>query len=186
MVIAAIGKLGVQTTSFVAIIGASGLAIGLALQGSLANFASGVMMIMFHPFKVGDIITAGSITGTVHDIQIFSSVILTPDNKKIIVPNSKLTGDYIVNFTGMPTRRVDMTFTVSAPDVQTARQTISRIMETDSRILTNPSPGLHLTDIDGTKYTFNLQPHVNTADYGAVKNSVTEQIKLSFYEMEKS
>jgi small conductance mechanosensitive channel len=101
VVIAAISKLGVQTTSFVAIIGAAGLAIGLALQGALANFAAGVMLILFHPFKVGDNITGAGQTGKVHEIQMFSTVLVGPDNQAIIIPNSKVTADIIVNFEGV-------------------------------------------------------------------------------------
>ena len=186
VVIAAISKLGVQTTSFVAIIGASGLAIGLALQGSLSNFAAGVMIIIFHPFKVGDQITAGAISGTIYDIQIFSSVVLTPDNKRIIVPNAKLTSDAIVNFTAMPTRRVDMSFTVIAPDEQTARRMIKEIIDQDERVLKTPAANIYLVEALEYSFTYNVQPHVNTADYSKTMNSITEQVKLAFYELSKS
>lgn len=183
VVIAAIGKLGVQTTSFVAIIGASGLAIGLALQGSLSNFAAGVMMIIFHPFKVGDVITAGVITGTVHDIQIFSSIILTPDNKKIIVPNSKLTSDSITNFTAMTTRRIDLSFVVSAPDLHTAKVMIAGILDAEPRILKSPAYSIFLTEIETTGFRLSVQPYVNTADFNAVQKAVTEKVKLAFFEL---
>jgi len=183
VIIAALSKLGIQTTSFVAIIGAAGLAIGLALQGSLANLAAGVMMVIFHPFKLGDDITAGGVTGKVHDIQIFSSIILTPDNKTIIVPNAKLTSDAIVNYTARGTRRVDMAFTVKAPDVETARKMICDLIDQDTRILKEPAPLIQVTDIGDGTFSFNVQPHVASNDYAAVLNDVTEKVKLAFYHL---
>ena len=107
VVIAALSKLGIQTTSFVAIIGAAGLAVGLALQGSLANFAAGVMLIIFKPFKVGEFIQAGGALGTVQEIQIFNTILNAPDNRRVVVPNSKITGDNITNFSGITNRRID-------------------------------------------------------------------------------
>ncbi|MEA2109425.1 MAG: mechanosensitive ion channel, partial [Pseudomonadota bacterium] len=108
VVIAAISKLGVQTTSFIAVLGAAGLAIGLALQGSLANFAAGFLLIIFHPFKAGDFIDAAGMTGTVSEISIFTTILKTPDNKVVIIPNSAVMGGTITNYSTMPTRRVDL------------------------------------------------------------------------------
>ena len=118
VIIAALGALGVETTSFIAIIGAAGLAIGFALQGSLANFAAGVMLIIFRPFKGGDFVEAGGTSGTVEEISIFNTILKTPDNKKVILPNSKITGDTITNFSAKDTRRVDLVFGIGYPDVR--------------------------------------------------------------------
>ena len=116
VIIAALSKLGIQTTSLIAIIGAAGLAVGLALQGSLANFAAGVMLIIFKPFKTGDFIQAGGTMGTVQKIQIFNTILNAPDNRRIVVPNSKATGDNITNFSGIEKRRIDLVFGISYSD----------------------------------------------------------------------
>lgn len=117
VVVAALNKLGVETTSFVAILGAAGLTVGLALQGSLANFAAGVMLVMFKPFKVGDFIEAGGVLGSVQEIQIFNTILSAPDNRRIVVPNSKITGDNITNFSDLDKRRIDLIFGISYGDV---------------------------------------------------------------------
>ena len=141
VVIAAINKLGIQTTSFIAIIGAAGLAIGLALQGSLANFAAGVLMIIFRPFKVGDLIEGGGTAGTVEEIQIFATQLKSADNKTIIVPNSKILGGNIVNYSTKETRRVDMTFGIGyEDDIDKSRSVIQGIINKDERVLKDPAP----------------------------------------------
>ena len=136
IVIAALGELGVHTASFVAVIGAAGLAIGLALQGSLANFAAGVLMIIFKPFKVGDYIEAGGVAGTVEEISIFTTELKSPDNKKVIVPNAKVTGDNIVNYSAKDQRRIDIVAGVSyGDDLDKVRQVLEQILAEDERIL---------------------------------------------------
>ena len=128
VVIAALGQLGIQTASFIAVIGAAGLAIGLALQGSLANFAAGFLMIIFRPFKVGDYIEGAGVGGTVEKIKIFTTQLQTPDNKTIIIPNSKLTGDNIINYSTKGTRRVDLVFGISyQDDIDRARELFGKI-----------------------------------------------------------
>lgn len=185
--IAAIGKLGVQTTSFVALIGAAGLAIGLALQGSLANFAAGVLILMFRPFNVGDSIQAAGVSGKVNDIQIFNSILLSADNKKIIVPNAKITGDIIINHTAMPTRRVDMVFSIlKTDDLQKAKNIISSILDQDERVLKDPPANVFVADLAGDNVNIGVQPYVNTPDYTKVLNSITEKVKLGFDEKLRS
>ncbi|HNX01634.1 MAG TPA: mechanosensitive ion channel [Candidatus Cloacimonadota bacterium] len=179
--IAAIGKLGVQTTSFVALIGAAGLAVGLALQGSLANFAAGVLILIFRPFNVGDSIQAGGVTGKIHDIQIFTTVLLSPDNKKIIVPNAKINADVIINSTAMPTRRVDMVFSIAkTDDVIKAREIIKSVLDTEDKILKDPAPNIVVSELAGDNVNLSVQPYVNTADYSAVLYAVTEKVKIAF------
>ncbi len=136
VILASIGQLGVQTTSFIAVIGAAGLAIGLALQGSLSNFAAGVLMLIFRPFKVGDYIEAAGTAGTVEEIQIFSTMLKTPDNKAIIVPNAKITSDNITNISAKPTRRVDFVFGVGYDDdIDKVKEVIKDVLTQEDRIL---------------------------------------------------
>ncbi|RTZ74460.1 MAG: hypothetical protein DSZ02_05160, partial [Gammaproteobacteria bacterium] len=141
VVIAALGEIGIQTTSFIAILGAAGLAIGLALQGSLANFAAGFMLIIFRPFKVGDVIEAAGVTGKVDEIQIFTTTLRTPDNKTIIIPNGKLGNDNIINYSTQETRRVDITVGVGYDsDLKQVREVLQEIVDADGRILKDPEP----------------------------------------------
>lgn len=180
VIIAAVGKLGVQTTSFVAIIGAAGLAVGMALQGSLANFAAGVMIILFKPFKVGDSITGAGITGKVHDIGIFSTIILSSDNRKIIVPNAKLSGDSITNFSAMPTRRIELSIGVpGSVEINSARELLLAVLNSEEKVLKDPAPVVTITAADAAAITFGLFAHVNNADLGAVQTALTEKIKLA-------
>jgi small conductance mechanosensitive channel len=140
IVVAALGQLGIQTTSFIAILGAAGLAVGLALQGSLSNFAAGFLLIIFRPFKVGDLIEAAGVFGVVEAIQIFTTQLKTADNKTVIVPNAKLTDDNIVNWTVKGTRRVDMVFGIGyEDDIDKARSLMAEIIAQDSRILKTPN-----------------------------------------------
>lgn len=178
IIIAAIGKLGIQTTSLVAIFGAAGLAVGLALQGSLSNFAAGVMMILFKPFKIGDSITAAGQTGSVNDIGIFHTTILTSDNKKIIVPNSAITGGAITNFSAMPTRRVELNVAVpGATDLNKARDLIQGVLNADARILKDPAPGIGIADANAAEIKFAVTAHVNNAEMGAVQSTLLENIR---------
>jgi small conductance mechanosensitive channel len=180
-IIAALGLLGIQTTSFIAIIGAAGLAVGLALQGSLANFAAGFLLIIFRPFKVGDFIEAAGVAGTVDAIQIFTTELATPDNKTVIVPNSKLTGDNIVNYSTKGTRRVDMVFGIGyEDDIDNARNIITEILSQDERVLKDPPTKIALSELADSSVNFIARPWVNSSDYWSVYWETTEKVKKQF------
>lgn len=181
VIIAAIKNLGIQTASFVAVLGAAGLAIGLALQGSLSNFAAGVLMIIFKPLKVGDFVEAGGATGVVEEVGIFTTVIKTPDNKKIIVPNSKVTGDNILNYTANGTRRVDMVAGVSySDDIDKVRRVLSDILAEDDRVLKEPAPMIGLLEMADSSVNFTVRPWVKAEDYWDVFFDTQEKIKKRF------
>jgi small conductance mechanosensitive channel len=181
VVIAALGQLGIQTTSFIAILGAAGLAIGLALQGSLANFAAGFLMIIFRPFKVGDFIEGAGVAGVVEEIQIFTTTLKTGDNKIIIVPNAKLSGDNITNYSALETRRVDMTVGV-AYDANLAhvKNVLNDIISKDERILAEPASQVAVAELADSSVNFVVRVWTKTADYWAVKFDMTETIKNRF------
>lgn len=182
-IIAALGQLGIQTASFIAVIGAAGLAIGLALQGSLANFAAGFLMIIFRPFKVGDYIEGAGIAGTVEEMQIFTTQVKTPDNKTIIVPNAKITGDNIVNYSTKGTRRVDMVFGIGyESDIDKARQIMEEIVTNDGRVLKDPPHKIAVVELADSSVNFVVRPWVNLADYWDVWFDMTEKIKKRFDE----
>ena len=181
VVLAALGQLGIQTTSFIAVIGAAGLAIGLALQGSLANFASGFLMIMFRPFKVGDLIEGAGVMGTVESLQIFTTQLRTPDNKKIIIPNASLTGDNIINWSATGTRRVDMVFGIGYDDdIDKAKQLIAEILAADDRVLKDPAPQIAVSELADSSVNFVARPWVKTGDYWGVFFDTTEAVKKRF------
>jgi small conductance mechanosensitive channel len=181
VVLAALGQLGIQTTSFIAVIGAAGLAIGLALQGSLANFAAGFLMIIFRPFKVGDLIEAAGVLGVVEEIQVFTTHLKTPDNKTIIIPNAKLTADNITNFTTKATRRVDLVCGIGySDDIDKAKKVIADILAQDERILKDPPPTIAVVELADSSVNFVVRPWVKTADYWNVYFDTTENIKKRF------
>jgi small conductance mechanosensitive channel len=181
VVLAALGQLGIQTTSFIAVIGAAGLAVGLALQGSLANFASGFLMIMFRPFKVGDFIEGAGVMGTVESLQIFTTQLRTPDNKKIIVPNASLTGDNIINWSATGTRRVDMVFGIGYDDdIDKAKQLIAEILAADDRVLKDPAPQIAVSELADSSVNFVARPWAKTGDYWGVFFDTTEAVKKRF------
>jgi small conductance mechanosensitive channel len=181
VVIAALGQLGIQTTSFIAILGAAGLAIGLALQGSLANFAAGFLLIIFRPFKVGDFIEGAGVAGVVREIQIFTTTLRTPDNKTIIIPNAKLSGDNIVNYSAEETRRVDMTVGVSYDaDLSRVREVLNDIIGKDARILPDPAPQVAVAELADSSVNFIVRLWTRTEDYWGVKFDATETIKNRF------
>jgi len=183
VVIAAISKLGVQTTSFVAVLGAAGLAIGLALQGSLANFAAGFLLIIFRPFKAGDLVEAAGMTGTVSEISIFTTIMKTPDNKVIIIPNSSVMGSTITNYSAMPTRRVDLTIGVGYDDdLKKVRQVLDDLISKDNRILKDPAPMVAVAELADSSVNFTVRMWVKTADYWGVYFDTTEAVKLRFDE----
>ena len=183
VIISAISQIGIETTAFIAIIGAAGLAIGFALQGSLSNFASGVMLIIFKPIKLGDYIEGGGASGTVETIGIFVTTLVTPDNKVIIIPNSSLTGSNIVNYSAKDTRRVDMVFGIGyGDDIDKAKNVIKSVIDNDSRILEDPAPKIVVSELADSSVNFNVRPWVNRGDYWGVYFDVTEQIKKKFDE----
>jgi small conductance mechanosensitive channel len=183
VVIAALGQLGIQTTSFIAILGAAGLAVGLALQGSLANFAAGFLMIIFRPFKVGDFIEAAGVAGVVKEIQIFTTTLKTGDNKTIIIPNAKISGDNITNYSTEANRRVDMTVGVAYDaDLSKVRDVLNDIISKDARIQPDPPPQVAVAELADSSVNFIVRVWTKTGDYWAVKFDVTETIKERFDE----
>ncbi len=183
VVIAALSNLGVQTASFVAIVGAAGLAVGLALQGSLSNFASGVLMLIFKPIRVGDYVEAGGAQGSVKEIGIFTTVLNSPDNVRIIVPNAQVTGGTIKNYTINGTRRLDMVFGVSyEDDLRKARQVIERVLAADNRILPDPAPVVAVSALADSSVNFVVRPWVTVADYWPAHFDLTEKIKVALEE----
>ncbi len=183
VVVAAIGQLGIQTTSFIAILGAAGLAIGLALQGSLANFAAGFLLIIFRPFKVGDVIEAAGVTGKVNTIHIFTTTLTTGDNKTIIIPNAKLSSDNIINYSTQKTRRVDITIGVSYDaDLKKVRTILEDIASKDERILKEPSHLIAVSELADNSVNFAFRLWVKSADYWGVFFDINESVKIRFDE----
>ena len=183
VILAALNTLGVQTTSFVAILGAAGLAIGLALQGTLGNVGSGVMLISFRPFKVGDFVTAGGETGTVAGISIFATVLHTLDNKVVTVPNAAVTAGNITNFSAKEVRRIDLTFGIGyGDDLKKAKTILEKIMADDDRILADPAPFVGVSELADSSVNFVFRPWVKSADYWDVYFHMNETVKLTFDE----
>ncbi|MBN2036372.1 MAG: mechanosensitive ion channel [Chitinispirillaceae bacterium] len=181
VIIAAVGQLGVQTASFIAVIGAAGLAVGLALQGSLANFAAGVLMIIFKPFKVGDYIEGGGVAGIVEEISVFTTELKSPDNKKIIVPNGKMMGDNIVNYSAKEMRRIDIVAGVSyKDDLDKVRNVLEKILADDTRVLKDPAPTIGVLELGESSVNFAVRPWVKTPDYWDVFFATQERIKKQF------
>lgn len=181
VVIAALGQLGVQTASFIAVLGAAGFAVGLALQGSLSNFAAGVLLIIFKPYKIGDYIEGGGASGTVEEIGIFATILKSPDNKKIIVPNGKMNNDNIINYSVTGERRVDMVFGVSYNDnLDKVRKVMEEILSEDDRILAEPATTIGVLELADSSVNFAVRPWVKTADYWDVFFRTQEEIKKRF------
>lgn len=179
VVVATLGQIGIQTTSFIAILGAAGLAIGLALQGSLANFAAGFLLIIFRPFQVGDVVEAAGVTGKVDLIQIFTTTLKTPDNKTIIIPNAKLGGDNIINYSTQATRRVDMTVGVSYDaDLKEVRNILEDIVSKEGRILSDPAHQIVVGELADNSVNFFLRAWVKSEDYWDVYFAANETVKL--------
>jgi small conductance mechanosensitive channel len=178
--LAALEILRIKTTSFVAVLAAAGLAIGLALQGSLANFAAGVLMIIFKPFKVGDFVEVAGTKGTVREIQIFNTVLDSPDNIKVIVPNAQVTGTNILNYTVNGTRRVDLVIGVSYDDdLKKASQVINEVLANDDRVLDDPPAKVAVYELGDSSVNFVVRPWVKSADYWDAYFDITQQVKLS-------
>ncbi len=183
VIISAASQVGIQTASFVAIIGAAGLAIGFALQGSLSNLAAGVMLIIFKPVKVGDYIEGGGSKGVVESVGIFVTTLLTVDNKVVYIPNSTLTSSNITNYTAKDTRRVDLVFGIGyGDDIDKAKKAIEEVLSADSRILKDPAAMIVVSELGDSSVNFSVRPWVNTSDYWGVYFGVTEQVKKKFDE----
>jgi small conductance mechanosensitive channel len=183
VVVASLDQLGVDTTSLIALIGAAGLAVGLSLQSTLQNLAAGVMLIIFRPFKAGDFIEAGGVTGTVENIQIFNTVMRTGDNREIIVPNGGIFGGTITNYSARETRRVDMVFGIGYDDdIRKAKETIKDILDADARILKDPAPLIAVGELADSSVNFNVRPWCKSSDYWDVYFDTHEKIKLTFDE----
>ena len=181
VVIAAISALGIETTSFIAIFGAAGLAVGLALQGSLSNFAAGVLIVLFRPYRVGDFIEGAGIAGVVEQVQILTTVLKTGDNKQIIVPNGQIMDSIITNYSAKDTRRVDMVVGVSYDDdLDKVRSVLEELVAADDRILDDPACTIAVSELGDSSVNFVLRPWTNTADYWGVKFDLTEAIKKRF------
>jgi len=177
----ALSHLGIQTTSFIAILGAAGLAIALALQGSLSNFASGVLIIIFRPFKAGDMVDVAGISGVVERIDIFQTIFKTGDNKKIIVPNSQITGGPIINYSAEPRRRIDLVIGISYDsDLRRAKQILHDILSNDPRVLKDPAPVIAVSALADSAVQLVVRPWVQAADYWPVYWNVLEKVKLDF------
>ena len=179
--IAALNKLGIDTTSLIALLGAAGLAVGLALQNSLQNFAAGVMLIVFRPFKAGDFVELAGVAGVVENIGIFSSVLRTGDNRELIIPNGAIYGGIITNYSARSTRRVDMVFGVDYDDdLKAAKELLRAIILADDRVLSDPEPVVAVSELADFSVNFIVRPWVKSADYWPVLWDTTEKVKLEF------
>lgn len=181
--LAAVDSLGINVTSLMAILGAAGLAVGLALKDSLGNFAAGVMIIIFRPFKIGDFITAGGVSGTVDEIGLFATLMHTGDNQRIIVPNSSIIGGNITNTSALPTRRIDLVFGIGYDDdIGQARDIIVAELGAESRILADPAPVVRVGELGDSSVNIQVRPWVNSDDYWGVRCDLLERIKVKFDE----
>ncbi|RUO29856.1 mechanosensitive ion channel protein [Aliidiomarina sedimenti] len=179
----ALSHVGIQTTSFIAILGAMGLAIGLSLQGSLANFASGVLIMIYRPFKSGDYVEAGGVSGTVIGIELFTTILKTPDSKKVVVPNSQITSNPITNYSEHPTRRVDMVIGVSySADLKKTKEVLMGVLNDDPRVLEEPEPRVSVNELADSSVNFIVRPWVNSEDYWPFYWDTMETIKLKLDE----
>lgn len=180
VIMAALARAGIETTAFVTVLGAAGLAVGFALQGSLSNFAAGILLIIYRPFKVGDFVELGGKLGTVVDLHIFTTTINSPDNLKIIIPNAQATSGNITNYTANGTRRVDMVFGISyGDDIKKAQQVMCKVLAADSRVLAEPASVVAVKELGESSVNFVVRPWVKTADYWNVYFDTTENIKLA-------
>ncbi len=181
LLVSVAGMIGVETTSFIALIGAAGLAIGLALQGSLANFAGGMLIIMLRPFKAGEYIEAQGVGGTVDSIQIFHTILKTPDNKTVVIPNGSLSNGNIVNYSRQPTRRVDLNIGIDyGDDVKQAREILLRLARADERVFSDPAPVVWLVSLGDSSVNLSLRMWTNTSDYWGVFWDIQELAKETF------
>ncbi len=180
-ILAALAKFGIQTASFVAVLGAAGFAIGFALQGSLGNFAAGVLILVLRPFKAGDYIDSAGVSGTVRGIHLFTTVLATPDNIKIMVPNGKIFGDIIKNVSGYDTRRIDLVVGIGyASSIQKAIEVVMDLIQADKRILSDPVAQIAVSELADSSVNLVVRPWVKAEDYWTVRFDLTRKIKEAF------
>jgi len=173
--------IGIATTSFIAVLGAAGLAVGLALQGSLGNFAGGVLILAFRPFRVGDFIESQGIAGTVLEIQIFNTLMKTPDNKRIVIPNGALSNGIITNFSTEGTRRVDLVFSIGyGDDIARAKAIIRRVVSADTRVFSEPEPLIVVGKLSESSVDITTRVWANSADYWPLYFHLLESVKIAF------
>jgi small conductance mechanosensitive channel len=178
VVIAVMGMFGIQTTSFIAVLGAAGLAVGLAMQGTLSNFSAGVMLLIFRPFRAGDFVDAAGTSGTVKEVGVFSTTLCSPDNVMIIVPNSAIYGATIKNFSANDTRRNDLVIGVGyGDDLQVATDTINRVLASDERVLKDPAPTVAVSELADSSVNFVVRPWCTREDYWGLRFDLTRKIK---------
>lgn len=183
-IIAALSQVGIQTASLIAVVGAAGLAVGLALQGALSNFAAGVLLVMFRPCRVGDYVEAGGASGTIQNISLFSTVLNTPDNKQITIPNSNIMSGAIVNYSALPQRRVDLTVGIGYDsDIGLAKRELEQLLAADTRVLADPPPTIAVQALADSSVNLIVRPWVEAADYWPVYFELTERIKTRFDEV---
>ena len=184
VVLSILGQLGIETTSLIALIGATGLAIGLALQGSLANFAAGILLIIFRPFRVGDWIDVNGLSGYVEDLELLTTILRTLDNRTVVIPNSKLTDDSIINYSTLGILRLDLVVGVAySSDLKQVKSVIHQVLSEDERILAQPAPTVGVLELADSSVNFAVRPWVKTADYMPVSLSLYEVIKTRFDEV---
>jgi len=180
LIVVILGNLGIQTTSFAAILASAGLAVGLALQGSLANFAGGVLILIFKPFKIDDFIEAQDVMGTVKEIKIFTTKLNTPDNKEVIIPNGTLSNGNIINYSTEKTRRIDITMGVSYDaDIKETKEVLLKVLTDNSKVLKDPAPAILLSELADSSVNFKMRPWVNGDDYWDVYFEIMEASKIA-------
>ena len=183
VVLMALGQIGVETTSFVAIVGAAGLAVGFALKDSLANFAAGVMLLINKPFVIGDYVEAGGTAGSVNEIMLFATKLKTPDNKVVFVPNSSIIGGTITNYSAEATRRVDMVFGIGYSDnIDKAKEIILKLLSSDDRVLKDPAPQIVVSSLGDSSVNITVRPWAKKEDYWGLYFDMTENVKKKFDE----
>lgn len=180
VIIMALTQLGFQTTSLIAVMGAAGLAIGLALKDSLANFAAGIMLVMFRPFRIGDFVDVTDVSGTVKEIKLFSTYLRTTDNKNLIIPNSQIINDVITNYSAQDTRRIDLVIGVSYDDdIKTAKKIMADTLANHDKVLSDPEPKVMLNELASSSVNFTVRPWVKSSDYWPVRAELLEQLKVN-------
>jgi small conductance mechanosensitive channel len=180
-VVAVLNQFGIETTSFIAVLGAAGLAIGLALQGTLSNVAAGVMLLIFRPYKIGDYVEAGGNAGTIEELNLFVTVMATPDNVRIIVPNARIWGATVANYSANPTRRVDLVMGISyADDIDKATAVMSQVIDDEARVLKDPEPMVAVAELADSSVNFAVRVWVDNADYWPVRFDLTKAMKQRF------
>ncbi len=180
-VLASLAKFGVQTTSFVAVLAAAGFAVGFALQGSLSHFAAGVLLLLFRPLRVGDFVEAGGVSGTIKEIRLFNTIMSSPDNVHMVVPNSKIFNDTIKNYSVNDTRRIDMTIGIGYSDsIDRAMEVLMEVMRADNRIIQEPSPQIVVTELADSSVNLLLRCWTRRAEFWPVKTDLTKNIKENF------